>query len=300
MKFTVKIINTQEILNISIYLVYNSFYKGGYLNKNIEDDLLAKERFIKILKGTFPSQSIITLGEIVKKIAVVSKVRVGNDLTWNDYDEVTPTKLDAYGILIPHRKGKDLGPANKNLLESQNLNPGDLLISYRGSKHYSVGRAGDNYMRKTIGNNGAIRIQFDEEVNKEIPVMLQSFLNLQYVQEYLLSVAQVSSESKYPRKILTSQILLELPIPKFEVQYNNSYKNKYEKNLELINTLDNISQFTTQLKSKLEKNVAKQLENYLADYTNSDSDNETHDKQMEASLNMLEMNLKQLELIIKE
>lgn len=235
------------------------------MKENLENDSLAREKLQQNLRGRFPQLQIISLRELVEKIAVVSKVRVGNDRTYNNYDEVTPTHTDNYGCLIPHKDGKELGPAYKTLLDSQNLNPGDLLISYRGTKHYSVGRAAKKYTRKTIGNNAAIRIQFKQDEQEELPIMVQSYLNLDYVQEYLQSVATLPQNSKYPRKSLTSKILLELPIPKFEVFESAIYKEQHLYNLEIRDLLHQVCEYSQRIQENLQNTLNKDLELYSQD-----------------------------------
>ncbi|SFV64277.1 hypothetical protein MNB_SM-4-1679 [hydrothermal vent metagenome] len=220
-------------------------------------------KLIQILKEEFPKCEIIALEDIVSKIAVITKVRVGKKCFFNDYDEVTLSHTDHKGILLPYKKGEEFSSlANKTSIYSQSLNAGDILISYRAAKRYAVGRVGDDYKRAIVGNNSAIRIQFNKDIDEEVPSMVYNYLELPFIQEYL---KEISSDSNYSRQLLSPEMLLQLPIPAFDVNESFSYSKIHEKRQDMIKELQDISKSTIAISQKLQTSTDKDLTTYNTD-----------------------------------
>jgi len=245
--------------NISYNLVYNSSNKGFFLQNNINETT----KLTQILKREFPNTQIVTLRNMAFKISVITKVRVGKDLSFSDYDEVILSHVDHKGILLPYKEGKEFKSlANKKSIKSQSLNTGDILISYRGTKRYAVGRVGDNYKRARVGNNSAIRIQFNKNIDAAIPAMVHNYLEMPYVQAYL---KDISSDGKHSRQLLSPEMLMQLPIPSFEVNESFSFAKIHETRRDMIKELQDISQRSMEISKKLQTYADKDLTTYNAD-----------------------------------
>jgi len=166
----------------------------------------------KILKKEFPGCKIVKLKDLTIKIAGISKVRIGKERTYTDYDEISLNYIDEHGVVyIPHNH-KEVAPANANAMRNQILQEGDLVMTQRGNVG-KVGLIGRSYKRAIVGNNSMIRIQFDHNRRKDTPLFVQTYLQLPYVREYLDNQITCGSVE---RKILSSASLSELPIPLFE------------------------------------------------------------------------------------
>jgi hypothetical protein len=189
------------------------------------------------LEKEFKATFISTLSDFTHKIALISKVRDSRSaqkLGFTDYDEVTPSKTDAHGVVIASSKGEELGGANERLIKAQRLNEGDLLVSYRGKYGYAVARVGSEYKRTVVGNNSTIRIQFRDNLNKEIPVLIQAYLEQDSIQGYL---RRCSIKANPTRPIINSKILLDLPIPNVLVNSNAmNFSEFHNRRLELLNS----------------------------------------------------------------
>ena len=166
----------------------------------------------KILNRKFENIPIVTLKDFTKKIAVISKVRIPKNSNFTDYDEVSLSNVDQDGRLLPFKKGEELGAANLPLIKSQSLHNGDILISYRGKKHFNVGIVEGEYERTIIGNNSAIRIQFKDDINYQIPLIIQAYLEESYIQNYLTTTTK---DTKDNRHLLSAKTLMSLPVPQF-------------------------------------------------------------------------------------
>ena len=164
-----------------------------------------------VLKKEFPNKEIVRLKDITTKIAVISKVRIGNNRTVTDYDEISLNNIDEYGIIYVPQDSKEVGPAYSSSIESQSLKAGDLVVMHRG-RVGKVGLVGTNYKRTVVGNNSMMRIQFPQDKKNETPRFVQAYLQLPYVKEYIDEQLSVSKD----RKILTAAWLSELQIPLFE------------------------------------------------------------------------------------
>jgi len=202
---------------------------------------------------------------MVNKISIITKVRVGKDLSFNDYDEVTVSHVDHKGILLPYKRGEEFSLANKKSIKSQSLNAGDILISYRAAKRYAVGRVGDDYKRAIVGNNSAIRIQFNNNIDEAIPAMVHNYLELPFIQEYL---KDISSDIKYSRQLLNPEMLMQLPIPTFKVNESFSFAKIHETRRDMIKELEDISQRSMEISQKLQTCAERDLKLYNADVGN--------------------------------
>lgn len=165
-----------------------------------------------ILKKEFPNTEIVKLEDITTKIAGISKVRVGKNRTYVDYDEISLNDIDEHGIVFVSDNPKEVDPAYNSAIRSQSLQPGDLVMTRRG-KVSKVGLIGHNYNRVIVGNNSMIRIQFPNNRSKETPLFVQAYLQLPYIKEYLNNSITCGS---IDRKILSAASLSKLPIPLFE------------------------------------------------------------------------------------
>jgi hypothetical protein len=164
------------------------------------------------LKALFPNTEIVKLEDITTKIAGISKVRVGKDRTYTDYDEISLNDINEYGMVYIPKNPKEVGPANYTAIRSQILQPGDIVMTQRG-KVGKVGLIGNNYKRAIVGNNSMIRIQFPHNRNNETSQFVQAYLQLPYVREYLNNQITCGSVD---RKILSAATLSNLPIPMFK------------------------------------------------------------------------------------
>ena len=171
------------------------------------------QELIKILNRKFEDVSIVTLKDFTKKIAVISKIRIGKNSNFTNYDEVSLSNVDQDGVLLPFKKGEELGSANPSIIKSQSLNNGDILISYRGKKYFNVGIVYGEYERTIIGSNSAIRIQFKDDINYQIPLIIQAYLEESYIQNYLTTKTK---DAKGNRHLLSSKTLMSLPVPQFD------------------------------------------------------------------------------------
>jgi hypothetical protein len=189
----------------------------------------------QILQEKFPDKEIVTLEDLTFKIAVISKVRYGDNCTDNNYDEISLNNIDAYGTIYIPEDSNDPAPANHTALINQSLRAGDLIILHRG-KVGKMGIIGEDYKRKIVGNNSMIRIQFDKTRKVDTPWFVMQYLQLPYVKEYIDTFIPSSGSTK--RKILNSQILSNIPIPLFEEcdgQYRELLFNRKQLSIEAAN-----------------------------------------------------------------
>lgn len=175
---------------------------------------MTKDQLLKKLSKEFNGANIVTLKDLTKKIAIVSKVRIGDKKKrdCSDYDEISLYNIDDYGVVYVPENIKESEPANYTSVVNQTLNYGDLVLNQRTTK-MKVGFIGkeETYKRRIVANNSMIRIQFPKN-NIDTSRFVQLYLQLPYVVEYLNALP---SSSKSDRKILSSMQLLELPIPEY-------------------------------------------------------------------------------------
>ncbi|MFK5937985.1 MAG: hypothetical protein QM497_06250 [Sulfurimonas sp.] len=213
------------------------------------------------LEKEFIDVEIVKLEDLAKKIAVISKVRVGKERSVLDYHEVTLADVNEYGIITVDSTKEKPAPANSSAIASQVLHKNDLLVSYRGVD-IKVGRIDKEYKKPIVSNNSAIRIQFDYEdkdEEEEISMFVQAYLQLPYVKEYIAKRPQ-SSENN--RKILSPLFLSKLPIPLFHSR-NYDFKELVNNRLKAVNIAKELLKEMQELKEKLENHKNDSLSLYL-------------------------------------
>lgn len=213
------------------------------------------------LEQEFKNMPLVTLSYFTKKITLASKVRMGKSLTTSDYDEVALSNTDIHGVVQPYSRGEDLGLASEKALETQSLKEGDILISYRGQYGFRVGRVGNNYTRAIVSTNSNIRIQFKDDVDKEIPVLIQAYLELPAIQEYL---KRCSASRDFSRKLLNAEILSNLPIPLFRSLDGLAFSEYYNKQLELQSVARRLSAKTRVISERIKKSADEDLALYFS------------------------------------
>lgn len=209
----------------------------------------------KRIKKQFPDVDIVKLKDLTKKIAVVSKVRIGDEKKRDvfDYYEVTLSDINEYGIIIINTTKDKPAPANKRALSSQRLHKNDLLVSYRGI-YIKVGRIDREYDIPVVSNNSVIRIEFNNDNDtdqEELSMFVQAYLQLPFIKEYIANRPQENTnDTKHKRKIIGPLFLSNIPIPKFNSK-NHSFKNLLNNRLEILNNakdmLVNIQQLIKEL-----------------------------------------------------
>ena len=215
------------------------------------------------LEKEFIDVEIVKLEDLAKKIAVISKVRVGKERSELDYHEVTLADVNEYGIITVDSTKEKPAPANRSAIASQALHKNDLLVSYRGVD-IKVGRIDKEYKKTIVSNNSAIRIQFDYEdkdEEEEVSIFVQMYLQLPYVKEY---IASRPKSSENDRKILSPLFLSNLPIPLFHSR-NYDFKNFINTRLEILNSAKEMLYEMQQLVKKFENYKDEALPTYLSD-----------------------------------
>jgi hypothetical protein len=249
------------------------------------------------LQKEFAGIEIVTLKDMVEKIAVVSKVRVGKERSVIDYDEVTFSDIDKNGIIQINTQRQKPAPANSSAIASQRLHKNDLIVSYRGVD-IQVGRIDREYERPVVTNNSAIRIQFayeDETEEEEVSLFVQTYLQLPYVQAYL---AQRPQSREYTRKILSPLFLAELPVPLFRSRHYDLKELLY-KRLFLVNRADELSKRMHHLLEVLQEHKDSSL------YTSFKSvekirDEKRKDEDISQTLKQVAKSLQRLQSLLSE
>ena len=234
------------------------------------------------LQEEFSDVEIVTLKDLTKKIAVISKVRVGKERSVREYHEVTLSDVDAYGIIRVVENKKRPAPANSSAIVSQRLHKSDLLVSYRGMD-IKVGRIDREYRVPVVSNNSAIRIQFDyeyEEEREEVSIFVQNYLQLPYVKEYIDSREQTPDTN---RKLLSPTFLADLPIPLFESR-DYDFKDFINTRLEMLESANEMMRKMQQLLKKFENYKDEGVSLYLSDQ-NFSSNIALKDKELLEELN---------------
>ena len=227
------------------------------------------------LEKEFIDVEIVKLEDLAKKIAVISKVRVGKERNVLDYHEVTLADVNEYGIITVDSTKEKPAPANRSAITSQALHKNDLLVSYRGVD-IKIGRIDKEYKEPIVSNNSAIRIQFDYEdkdEEEEISMFVQAYLQLPYVKEYIAKRPQ-SSENN--RKILSPLFLSNMPIPLFHSR-NYDFKELVNNRLKAVNIVKELLAEMQELKVRLENHKNDSLSLYL---NNSKLNQEVKDQDM--------------------
>ena len=214
------------------------------------------------LREEFSGVRIVTLKELTKKIAVISKVRVGGKRDYYDYNEVTLADINKYGIIEIDSTKKKPEPANSKAIVSQALHKDDLLVSYRGLD-IQVGRIDREHKQTLVSNNSAIRIQFEYEdaYKEDLSIFVQMYLQLPYVKEY---IATRPLSSANDRKILSPLFLANIPIPLFESK-NDNFKDFIYNRIKALHSAEEMLQEMQRVVEELENYKDDGLAFYLSD-----------------------------------
>lgn len=177
------------------------------------------DKFREELDKLFPSLEIAYLDTIVKKIALVPQIRVGNYLNYTNYEEVSLLNSKSInGVLIPSNSKKPSLPADRQLVLKHSLKKGDLLLSYRAKNNIKVLRVKEAPNRAMVGNTATVRVEFHHNSVDTLPILIQSYLQLDMVQEYLINKAIENKKSNNTsRFLISSKILRDLPTPQFKM-----------------------------------------------------------------------------------
>jgi len=212
------------------------------------------EDLIEKIKEKFPNTPIVRLKDLTKKIAGISKVRRGKEesRTFFDYAEISlvyKNKLDYFYIpesYIGH------SPANPTSIRRQALNYHDLIISKRSQYHFNMGLIDKTYypFKTIVGNNGMIRMEFDDDRKEDTPVYIMQYLKLPFVQKFIYKESAPSESTIY--KSINLETLRNLPIPTFK-ECKGQYKDYVHSRLQDYASVHSI-------KEKL---------SYLSDYFNT-------------------------------
>ena len=245
------------------------------------------------LEKEFIGVEIVKLEDLAKKIAVISKVRVGKERNVLDYHEVTLADVNEYGIITVDSTKEKPAPANRSAITSQALHKNDLLVSYRGVD-IKIGRIDKEYKEPIVSNNSAIRIQFDYEdkdEEEEISMFVQAYLQLPYVKEYIAKRPQ-SSENN--RKILSPLFLSNMPIPLFHSR-NYDFKELVNNRLKAVNIVKELLEEMQELKVRLENHKNDSPSLYL-NSSKLNSEVKGQDIKVLKSLNVARQKIKQISI----
>ena len=187
------------------------------------------EDFKKQLKEKFPNTPIIKLKDLTKKIAGISKVRRGKDenRSFFDYAEISLLYINSLGYFYIPSCYRGHPPANPTSIRKQALNYHDLIISKRSNYFINMGLIEkEPYPFKAIvGNNGMIRVEFDDNRKEDTPLYVMQYLKLPFVQKFIYADSTISQTSTSPSTTnsISVHTLENLPIPAFQ-ECNGQYK----------------------------------------------------------------------------
>jgi hypothetical protein len=211
----------------------------------------------------FGSVEIVKLKDLAKKISIISKVRIGKNRDFSDYDEISLNNIDPYGVIYISPNSKQQQPANRHTINSQKLQYGDLVLNQRASK-LKVGLVGNNYKRVIVGNNSMIRIRFDDN-QIDTARFVQLYLQLPFIQEHLNSLPTCTQNNT--RRILNSTQIGELPIPNYiEEQQLVSLQELLHPKMRMLEQLQDIQNNSTKLIQQLQTQILDMAKyNYRSD-----------------------------------
>ena len=212
----------------------------------LQEEQLKREHLLKKLSKSFPQIQITTLKKLVKNISLSPSVRSGdkNKLDENaKYYEVGLRDIDEHGVITIERcKNKKLGGANNYFINKYALKENDLLLPYRAALNMKVARVGSDYPYPLVTNASVIRIEMHKETPKELALLIQAYLSIHYVQHYILPKHVHSPERRFSRRLISTKLLAELPIPHFtrEMVAEGGFSAIYLKHLEIENKLTSL------------------------------------------------------------
>jgi len=118
-----------------------------------------------------------------------------------------------------------------------------------------IKRSYDNYS-SVVGNNSMMRIEFEDDRNKDTPIYVMHYLKLEFVKDFIDSqrLIEESSDSKSvgQKTFLTVSILEELPIPIF-YESNGEYRDYIHSRLSVLDTFESIRHKILFLEDNLKK-----------------------------------------------
>lgn len=222
-------------------------------------------QFKEKIQKLFPSLELTYLDEITSKIALVPQIRVGKPLEFRDYEEVSLLNSKSEnGVLISSESKKPSLPANAQLVHKHSLKRGDLLLSYRARNHIKVLRVKDTPQRAMVGNTATVRIEFENHDKKSMPLLVQSYLQLDIVQEYLIHKAIEHKKSKNTSRFLISpQFLRDLPTPRFIIDNDAEFEEVMIKRTHLSALSQEISDQIKELYHQSDKLLQCSLPSYI-------------------------------------
>ena len=240
------------------------------------------------LSQEFKGAKIIKLESMVKKIVLISKVRVSKDRKCLNYDEISLNNIDERGIVFIPKNTKKQLPANCSILEKQSLKYGDLVLNRRTTQ-MKVGfiDKSNNYRQVIVGNNSMIRITFDCNTQINRARFIQLYLQLPFVLEHLNNLSDFSIKNReirkltklkytvrlkrkltlrdyqfhfneffeiHPIRLLSSILLRKLPIPEFlDIAQTTSLSEKLYPKMDAIAEAKSIRNTIEELINKLEE-----------------------------------------------
>jgi len=202
---------------------------------------------------------ITTLENLTKKITTISKVRVGKEehRTVINYAEISLRNINNLGYITIPDDYKGHPPANEISIKKQALHYHDIILPFRNSYYNSIGLIQKSYEKYPIvvGNNGMIRIEFEDDRKEDTPIYIYNYLKLRIIENFINSLCApkkvnnplVSSGQYY----LETQILKSLPIPIF-YEGNGAYKEYIHSRLRILDTFDSIQVNISFLRDSLE------------------------------------------------
>jgi len=258
-----------------------------------EELLENKKQLLHYIKLFFSNEEIVTLADLVKNISNCPSVRGGNrdKLDFYDYYEVGLRDCNEEGVIEfdPETK-KDLGAANRSMVYKYALHKNDLLLPYRAARHMKIARVEKEYELPIVTNTSTIRIEMDRESAQEMSICIQAYLDLPYVQDYLIPNSRCHHGKRPSLKI---QYLRELPIPRFKVNSNLNYQKIFTKNSHMAFIAQEISKYSSMLNYNIR--IKKETTAHLFKNSTSNMEDITNDKELQIKLSRLLKELEQLE-----
>jgi len=224
-------------------------------------------KFKEELGKLFPSLELTYLKNITDKIALVSQVRIGNSKNYTDYEEVSLINTNnEYGVIESQNPQKQSLPADYQAVQRHALKKGDLLLSYRAKHTIKVLRVKETPARAMVGNTSTIRVEFKDNCSELLPVLVQSYLNLDIVQSYLIALATKKHETdKTKRFLISPSTLRDLPIPHFNINKEIDYEKVFMQRLAMLHK----TQKLLSLSKKLTIKSVNLLDTTLPSYENN-------------------------------
>jgi len=234
-----------------------------------QEDKEKYETLLQKIKSSFTDIEISTLGKLVKNISLSPSVRSGNkDKLEEDvqYYEVGLRDIDTEGIItVEQCKRKNLGPASRYLVKKYSLKENDLLIPYRASRSIKVARVGSNYPTPLVTNASIIRIEMKEDTSKDLALLIQAYLSIDYVQRYILPKEVYSSKRTFSRHLISIKVLNELPIPRFteDMVAQKDFAELYLRRISLLSKARSLNKYLRSIIVRIAKDEDETINLFL-------------------------------------